>query len=78
MTSGWLTTLIVLTIVTALGLGAYSIARSPKFYAQLIVELLPLIGGVFKRMSPEQESKLHASVRRAQEWDNFRKRPRQK
>lgn len=76
MPSGWLSFLIVVVLIVSLGLGAYSVARSPKFYADLIVQLVPLLRGVVTRMSPEDERKMHDAVRRGQEWDNFHKRPR--
>lgn len=78
MSGEWLTFLLIAVVAAGFGMGAYSIAQSPKFYVQLALELLPLFKGVFARMSPEDEKKLQQATRRGEEWDNFRKRPRDK
>lgn len=83
MSTEWLPILIAVVVAVGFGLGAYSIARTPSFYVQLGTELWPIIKGVVvayfvPRNTPKVEEKMHQATRRAQEWDNFNKRPRDK
>lgn len=82
-TGEWLLILFAVFVGLCFGAGAYSIARTPKFYIELATELWPLIKGVaiaifVPRNTPEVEDKMKQATRRAEEWDNFRKRPRDK
>lgn len=75
----------LLTVVLLLGAfaGATLLFRSPTVYFEFLNEaarrVYPILAAYFtKRMSEEKEKDLGQSVRRAEEWDNFRKRPRDK
>lgn len=55
--------------------------QSPAFVSGLLgVALLAAYKAIqpvlLKRMTPAQEADLQRATRRAQEWDNFRKKPR--
>ena len=72
---------IVLPVGLGLGLGAYRAVQSPVVLgeaAALIVRaVLPILKElVGKRNSPEIEARIHEVIRRAGEWDNFRKKQR--
>lgn len=60
---------------------AFLVGQRPSFWVGAIIAVLTrawptIMAYLFKRMTPEQESELHQANRRAQEWDHFRKRPR--
>jgi len=64
-------------------LGGVLVARSPSFWFAVGTIAFNKIAPVLytyitKRMKPEDEAKLQRSVRSGQEWDNFRKRPKDK
>lgn len=69
-----------------LGIGAVSVYlafQSPTFVAGLTALAAgavwkALAPAVAQRMTPEQEAEFHKATRRAQEWDPFNKRPRDK
>ncbi len=70
-------------LVLCLGAGAFMVARSPAFWislaAQISAVLIPSLRQIItKRMTQEQEAAYHACVRRGGEWDNFKKRCREK
>jgi hypothetical protein len=70
-------------VVLGLLAGGYIAAQRPSFWIEfggrLLKKLWPLFFAyISKRMSPEKEKEFQQSVRRAQEWDPFRKRPREK
>jgi len=70
--------------VIGLGVGGYFVVRSPSFWIALVTEaakvITPALQELGRRLarplSPEDQKKYEQSYRRAQEWDNFRKRPR--
>lgn len=74
---------VVLPVGLGLGLGAYRAAQSPAFMAGaaalLLKTVLPILGEfVAKRNTPEVEKRMQQVNRRAGEWDNFRKRERER
>lgn len=78
---------VLLLIVAALGVfaAAYLIARSPAFWVGLFMVILPfarpylvkLLQWLTKPLSPEDQKKLDASRRRAEEWDFARKKAKE-
>jgi hypothetical protein len=69
----------IATIVVLLGLGAGVVlfAQRPSFWIEFGVRLGQRLWPVItKRMSPEKEKELHDCIRRGGEWDNFRKKCR--
>lgn len=74
---------VVLPIGLGLGLGAYRAAQSPAVMAEagalLFKTLMPILKEYAgKRNSLPIEDKMHEVGRRAGEWDNFRKRERER
>lgn len=71
---------ILLPIGLGLGLGAYRAAQNPLVLAEAaalaLKSLLPLLKELAKRNDPETEKRMQEVIRRAGEWDNFRKRER--
>lgn len=63
--------------IIGLAAGGYLMARSPAFWVGLVMVILqrawPYLS---KPLSPEDQKKLDQSRRRAEEWDPFRKKPR--
>lgn len=75
----------LLTIVLLMGAfaGAFLLFRSPSvylaFFAEAARRVSPIIVAyVLKRNTPKVEEKMKQATRRAEEWDNFNKRPRDK
>ena len=73
--------LLVLSVLIGVGGAGFLVMRSPAFWGDVIKELFskawPLIWAVLsKRMPPEQEKAMRDCIRRGGEWDNFRKRCR--
>lgn len=72
--------------IIGLAAGGYMVARSPTFWVGLVMVILQrawpylrqLIAYLKLPMSPEDQKRWEQSIRRAEEWDNFRKRPRDK
>lgn len=70
--------------IIGLAAGGYLIARSPAFWVGLLMVILqrswPYLRQLFAYLrlplSPEDQKKLDQSRRRAEEWDFFRKKPR--
>lgn len=78
-----LQTLLTIALVIGALAGATLLFRSPTVYfqfgAMVFEKLRPvIITYMLKRMTPEEEKRYQESVRRGQEWDPFRKRPRDK
>lgn len=65
--------------IIGLAAGGYLVARSPAFWVGLFMVILqrawPFLS---KPLSPEDRERWNQSIRRAEEWDPFRKRPREK
>lgn len=70
--------------IIGLAAGGYLMARSPAFWVGLVLVILqrawPFLQRLFAYLrlplSPEDQEKLDQSRRRAEEWDFFRKKPR--
>lgn len=70
--------------ILGLAAGGFLMARSPTFWAGLVMVTLqrawPYLVRLFVYlklpMSPEDQKTLDQARRRAEEWDNFRKKPR--
>lgn len=74
---------IVLPVGLGLGLGAYRAAQSPRVMAEAAALLLAAITPILKqfiatRNAPEVEARMRQIERRGGEWDNFRKRERER
>lgn len=74
---------VILPVGLGLGLGAYRAVQSPKVLAEagalLFKTLYPILKEfATKRNSPEVEARMREVARRAGEWDNFRKRERER
>jgi hypothetical protein len=79
----WIDALLLVGIIAGVACGVFLVARSPTFWAAvgatILADAFPYIRDyVGKRNSPKVEEKMHDAVRRAQEWDNFNKRPKDK
>jgi hypothetical protein len=77
----WQEAIATIVILLGLGAGAYLVAQRPAFWIEfgrrLIASAWPAVWKyVSKRMSPELEAEMHKCIRRGGEWDNFRKRCR--
>lgn len=63
--------------IIGLAAGGYLMARSPAFWVGLVMVILqrawPYLS---KPLSPENRARWHKTIRRAEEWDNFNKKPR--
>lgn len=78
-----LDTLLIIALVLGAFAGATLLFRSPNVYidfATLAFEKLRpvIVSYALKRMTPEEEKQYREALRRGQEWDPFRKRPRDK
>lgn len=74
----WLIAAILLGVAAVSVYGAF---QSPTFVSGLLgVALLAAYNAIqpalMKRMTPQQEAEFQRAARRAQQWDHFRKRPR--
>ncbi|MEN6644299.1 MAG: hypothetical protein ABFE08_17810 [Armatimonadia bacterium] len=74
----------VATAVVILGLfaGAFLYGRRPAFWIEFGVRIFTAVrpavwNYLTKRMSPEDEARMHACIRRGGTWDNFRKKCRE-
>lgn len=78
-----LDTLLIIALVLGAFAGATLLFRSPNVYLGFAeaawTKLRPvLVAYLIKRMTPEEEARYREAVKRGQEWDPFRKRPRDK
>lgn len=81
MSEGIIVFALVVAVLIGVGSAAFLVMRTPAFWLdmgqQLAQRLAPeILKYLSKPMSPEDQKKLDQSRRRAEEWDNFRKRPR--
>lgn len=79
----WLQIALIAAAILGIAAGGALVARSPTFWFGLGVVMFNagfpyLKAYVTKRMTAEQEAELRKTTRRAQEWDPFRKKPRDK
>lgn len=77
----WIDAVLLVGIIAGVACGVFLVARSPTFWASvgaiIVANALPIIRDyILKRNPPKVEEKMHDATRRAQEWDNFNKRPR--
>jgi len=77
----WQEAVATLVVLAGLGAGAFLVAQRPAFWVEfggrVLAALAPRIAAfISKRMTPEQEAEFQKSVRQGQEWDSFRKKPR--
>lgn len=78
--------LLLAAFIIGLAAGGLLVARSPTFWAGLVIVALqrawPYLVKLFVYlrlpMSPKDEEKWHQAIRRAEEWDFARKKPRDK
>lgn len=76
-------TLVKLVALLGVFAGALILFRSPSVYLEFISvaakKVAPVIMAyILKRMTPEEEKRYQDAIRRGQEWDPFRKRPKDK
>lgn len=79
----WIDAALLGVVLIGVACGVFMVARSPTFWADvgaaLFAAALPHIRDyIIKRNAPVIEERMHQATRRAQEWDNFNKRPRDK
>lgn len=84
----WVDILLLIAALVGVGAACFLVARTPDFWVGLAIVVLqrawPYLVKAFiaasvyigKPMSPEDEKAWHQSIRRAEEWDPFRKKPR--
>ena len=80
----WVDLLLLLAFVVGLVAGGVLVSRSPAFWLGmlelLIRRLWPYLVKLWVRLKlpldPKAQEKLDQSRRRAEEWDNFNKKPR--
>jgi hypothetical protein len=80
----WVDLLLLLAFVVGLAAGGVLVSRSPAFWLGmlelLIRRLWPYLMKLWVRLKlpldPKAQEKLEHSRRRAEEWDHFRKKPR--
>lgn len=83
MTEGLIVTALVVAVLIGVGAAAFLVMRTPAFWLdlsqQLVQRLTPeILKYLSTPLSPEDQKKLDASRRRAEEWDHFRKKPRER
>ena len=79
----WIDAALFIGVLIGVVLLVILVARSPTFWASVFVAILadafPYIKDyVERRNTPKVEEEMHEATRRAQEWDNFNKRPKDK
>ena len=79
----WLEIIAVAVMILGVGAAAFLVAQRPTFWVGLAIaawsRAWPLIWMyVSKRNSPEIEAKMQECIRRGGEWDNFKKKCREK
>lgn len=81
MSEGIVVFALVGAVLIGVGAAAFLVMRTPAFWLdlgqQLAQRLAPeIMKYLSKPLSPEDQKKWEQSIRRAEEWDTFRKRPR--
>lgn len=79
----WIDAVLLCVVLIGVACGVFMVARSPTFWADVgmavFAAVLPSLKDyIARRNSPKVEADMHQATRRAQEWDNFNKRPRDK
>lgn len=76
----WLDAMLVICMCIGALAGAWSFARNRQTYYDIGRDLLkaawPYLVEYFRPMNPEDQKKLDKARRLPGEWDNFKKRPR--
>ena len=77
----WQEAVAAAVVLLGLGAGAFLVAQRPAFWVEfgrrVFVAFLPLAARfITKRMPAETEAEFRQTVRRAGEWDPFRKKER--
>jgi hypothetical protein len=76
----WQEGVAVLLVCIGLLAGAFIYGRRPSFWIEFGVRaftaLKPKIFEYLRRNTPEVEARMHECIRRGGEWDNFKKRCR--
>lgn len=71
----WVDVLLFLGALLGLSMGAFMVARSPKFWIgmgeEVFKKMLPILT---KRMTPEEEAAFQACNRRNGKWNHLKKR----
>jgi hypothetical protein len=83
MSEGLIVFALVVAVLIGVGAAAFLVMRTPAFWLdfgqQLVQRLTPeIIKYLSKPLTPEDQKKLDAARRRAEEWDNFKKKPRER
>lgn len=81
MSEGLIVSALVVAVLIGVGAAAFLVMRTPAFWLdlgqQLVQRLTPeVIKYLTKPLSPEDQKKLDKARRLPGEWDNFKKRPR--
>jgi hypothetical protein len=79
----WVDAVLLGAAVLGLFLGGILVMRHPSIWlaigSAIFTAMIPKLKEyIAKRNSPEVEAKMHQATRRAHEWDNFNKRPKDK
>jgi hypothetical protein len=78
----WQEVVAVIIVCAGLFAGAFLYGRRPAFWIEFGARIFaviraPLWNYLTKRMSPEDEKRMHECIRRGGVWDNFRKKCRE-
>lgn len=66
-----------MVVLLGLGAGAFLFAQRPSFWIEFGIRLGQKLGPIlFQRNTPAVEKAMHDCIRRGGEWDNFRKKCR--
>ena len=76
----WIDAILIICMAIGAGAGAYSYARNQQTYIDIakaaVKAAWPYLVVLTRPLNAEDQKKLDQSRRRAEEWDNFRKKPR--
>lgn len=81
MSEGLIVFALVVAVLIGVGAAAFLVMRTPAFWLDLAQQLAhrlapEILKYLSKPLSPEDQKKLDQSRRRAEEWDHFRRKPR--
>lgn len=73
----WIEIAAIAVLILGVGAGGFLVAQRPTFWFSLgVVMFKAALPHLTKRMSPEKEKEMRDCIRRGGEWDNFRKKCR--
>lgn len=73
----WQEAVATVVILLGLGAGAYMVAQRPSFWIEFGARLLrAVMPSILKRMDPADEQRWRDAVKRGEEWDYIRNRPK--